>query len=94
MATRILPLATGEFQDFLELCVRDNGIGIKNEDLGKLFQNFQQIDSSLAREYDGSGLGLALVNRLAHLHGGTVGVASAPGRGTQFTVWLPWRKIA
>jgi PAS domain S-box-containing protein len=70
--------------------VWDSGIGIDAEDQQRLFQPFSQIDSSLAREQGGSGLGLALVARLASLHGGSVAVESAPARGSRFSVILPW----
>ncbi len=59
----------------------------------KLFQAFSQIDSSLARKFEGTGLGLAMVKRLAELHGGTVAVASAEGEGSCFAVWLPIRAV-
>ncbi|MDQ3159538.1 MAG: response regulator, partial [Pseudomonadota bacterium] len=59
-----------------------------------LFQPFTQIDSSLARKFEGSGLGLALVKQMAELHGGSVAVASAEGVGTHFAVWLPIRASA
>jgi CheY-like chemotaxis protein len=56
-----------------------------------LFKPFSQIDSSLARKFEGTGLGLAMVKLLAELHGGTVAVESAEGEGSRFTVWLPLR---
>jgi PAS domain S-box-containing protein len=70
--------------------VWDNGIGIRESDLGRLFQPFVQLDSSLAREAPGTGLGLALVAQMARLHGGSVKVESRPGEGSRFTVTLPW----
>ena len=70
--------------------VWDKGIGIQAEELGKLFQPFVQLDSSLARQYSGTGLGLALVQRMAELHGGSVKVESKPGEGSRFTIILPW----
>jgi PAS domain S-box-containing protein len=72
-------------------CVRDTGIGIAPENIGKLFQAFVQIDSSLNRQYTGTGLGLALVQSIAALHGGTVSVESEVGRGSCFTVRLPYQ---
>lgn len=71
--------------------VTDNGIGISEANLAQLFQPFFQIDSGLARRYSGTGLGLALVKRMAELHGGTVTVTSEPGVGSTFTVTVPWR---
>ena len=76
----------------LELAVSDTGIGISAADQRRLFQPFMQIDSSLARRHEGTGLGLAMVKRLAELHGGTVTLHSTPGQGSTFTVLLPWRK--
>lgn len=70
--------------------VADTGIGIAPEDMGKLFQSFVQIDSSLSRRYEGTGLGLALVRQITELHGGHVEVTSTLGEGSQFTVWLPY----
>ena len=74
----------------LEISVSDSGIGIAPENLPKLFQPFRQIDARLAREYSGTGLGLALVRRLVELHGGSVSVESRPGEGSRFIVSLPW----
>ena len=84
-------LADNEFADFLELCVGDSGIGISTDNMAKLFQPFSQIDSSLARRFEGTGLGLAMVKQLAELHGGTVAVSSKEGEGARFAVWLPLR---
>ncbi|NTW01596.1 MAG: PAS domain S-box protein [Oscillochloris sp.] len=71
--------------------VQDTGIGIAHNDLARLFQPFSQLDSSLSRQYEGNGLGLALVQRLADLHGGTVMVSSEVGVGSCFIVVLPNR---
>jgi DNA-binding response OmpR family regulator len=90
-AGRMLPLPDGACDDFLEVRVRDCGEGIAANDLPLLFQTFRQLDASSSRQHEGSGLGLALVSRLAELHGGTVGLSSAPGLGTQFSIWLPVR---
>jgi CheY-like chemotaxis protein len=88
---RSLPLAENEFAGFLEISVRDSGIGISPEGLENLFKPFSQIDSGLARKFEGTGLGLVLVKLLAELHGGAVAVESAVGEGSCFTVWLPLR---
>jgi CheY-like chemotaxis protein len=90
-AGRSLPLADNEFADFLKISVTDNGIGISPEGLEHLFKPFSQIDSGLARKFEGTGLGLAMVKLLAELHGGAVAVESAVGQGSCFTVWLPLR---
>ncbi|MBC7499937.1 MAG: response regulator [Herminiimonas sp.] len=86
-------LADNEYEEFLEICVSDTGIGISRDNMAKLFQAFSQIDSSLARKFEGTGLGLAMVKQLAELHGGTVAVASAEGDGAIFAVWLPLRLL-
>lgn len=75
--------------DFFWLTVWDKGIGIPQNQQALLFQPFQQLDSSLARRYEGTGLGLALTQRLARLHGGDVKVESTPGKGARFTIKLP-----
>jgi signal transduction histidine kinase len=79
---------------YLEIAVRDTGIGISEQDKARLFQPFTQIDSTLAREYEGTGLGLVMVRRLAELQGGSVTLHSVLGQGSTFTVWLPWRHNA
>ncbi|MEN9669619.1 MAG: hypothetical protein RLZZ386_1526, partial [Planctomycetota bacterium] len=74
----------------IEISVTDNGIGISNSDMERLFRPFTQLDSKLSRQYAGTGLGLSLVLRLAELHGGSVEVKSELGKGSCFTVSLPW----
>jgi signal transduction histidine kinase len=77
------------------LRVSDTGIGMQPEDIPVALQDFGQVDSSLARRFEGSGLGLPLSRRLAELHGGTLEIESAPERGTTVTVRLPaWRTQA
>jgi PAS domain S-box-containing protein len=70
--------------------VWDSGIGISEQDLSRLFQPFVQLDSNLAREVTGTGLGLALVTQMVRLHGGSIRVESEPGQGSRFDVALPW----
>ncbi|HEY4215848.1 MAG TPA: PAS domain S-box protein [Gemmatimonadaceae bacterium] len=89
--TRVLPLPESAFTEFLRLSVTDDGIGVAPEGLEALFKPFSQVDSSLARQFEGTGLGLAMVKLLADLHGGTVAVESAVGEGSRFTVWIPMR---
>lgn len=85
-----LPVKYGHY---LEVSVTDTGPGISAEDQKRLFQSFVQLDSGLARRHEGTGLGLALVKRLAELHGGAVGVESRPGEGAKFSFWLPYRSV-
>jgi len=77
--------------DLLEFSVADTGIGISKEDIIKLFQPFVQLESSLNRKYKGTGLGLSLVKRIVELHGGSVEVKSELGKGSCFTVRIPYR---
>ncbi|GBO56106.1 circadian input kinase A [Pseudanabaena sp. lw0831] len=74
---------------YLRISVIDTGIGISPENIKKLFQPFIQIDSALNRQYEGTGLGLALVKRIVELHNGRVGLTSELGVGSCFTVDLP-----
>ncbi|GGC79435.1 response regulator [Undibacterium terreum] len=91
MQLRLLPLPANDYGDFLQIGVTDNGKGIASEDLQELFQPFVQLETPLTKKHEGTGLGLALIKRLAELHGGTVAVASAVDQGSCFTVWLPSR---
>lgn len=73
----------------VRLEVSDTGIGIAADKLPLLFKPFSQLDSSMARQFGGTGLGLVLVDRLTRLHGGAVDVRSTPGQGSTFSVTLP-----
>lgn len=73
----------------LEVAVRDTGMGVPANKLDKLFQTFSQVDASTAREYGGTGLGLALCRALCTLLEGTINVVSEPGHGSTFTVRIP-----
>lgn len=81
--------ATTEMIHFL---VWDTGIGIDAVNQQKLFAPFSQIDSSLARQHQGTGLGLVITRKLAELHGGSVTLESSPNQGARFTVSLPFRQ--
>jgi signal transduction histidine kinase len=76
-------------EDAIRFTVEDSGIGIAPHDLARLFQPFVQVDGRLTRRHEGTGLGLALVRRLAELHGGRVEATSEPGKGSRFSVVLP-----
>jgi len=77
----------------VSITVWDNGIGISENNLPQLFKPFMQLDSGLARESTGTGLGLVLVAQMARLHGGSVKVTSDPGQGSRFTIELPWEPV-
>ena len=76
--------------NIVSISVWDEGIGISSNDLPRLFKPFVQLDSGLAREATGTGLGLALVAQMAQMHGGSVTVESQQGQGSRFTIRLPW----
>jgi len=74
---------------WLQLAIRDNGIGIAATDLDRLFDAFRQVDGGPGRRYEGTGLGLSLTRKLVELQGGRIAVASEPGAGSTFTIHLP-----
>jgi signal transduction histidine kinase len=76
-------------QEVVWISVTDEGVGIKREDMPKLFQEFSQVDSSASRRAQGTGLGLALCKKFVEMHGGTIGAESIPGRGSSFWFMLP-----
>jgi signal transduction histidine kinase/ActR/RegA family two-component response regulator len=78
--------------EVVRISVWDTGIGIAAEDMPRLFQPFSQIDNVYQRDQAGSGLGLVIVARLAELHGGGVTLVSEPGKGSRFTITLPWTR--
>jgi protein-histidine pros-kinase len=80
---------SGDGREGFRIDVEDQGIGIKPEDLGRIFGEFTQLDAGPARRQQGTGLGLALTRRLVEAQGGRVGVTSEPGRGSVFTAFLP-----
>lgn len=83
----------GDIQtDVVRFTVWDTGIGIAADDFSRIFKPFIQLDHSLTREYEGSGLGLALVEYLVEMHGGAIIVESEIGKGSRFTISLPWSK--
>jgi signal transduction histidine kinase len=73
------------------IAVRDTGIGIAPEDQELIFEEFRQVGNDLFRKREGTGLGLTLARKFVELHGGTLGVASEPGKGSTFTFTLPLR---
>ncbi|MFP2913465.1 sensor histidine kinase, partial [Pyxidicoccus sp. 3LFB2] len=82
-------ISLGWLGEHVELTVRDTGTGIPEAELGRIFERFHRVEGARGRSYEGTGIGLALVQELVHLHGGKVAVKSLLGKGTTFTVTLP-----
>ena len=76
-------------EGLMRFSVTDTGIGIDSANIEKLFKPFVQLDSSLSRQYEGSGLGLTLVKQLVEMHGGSIEVQSEVGAGSCFAFVLP-----
>ena len=85
VAIRVVPEGPEQFR----LEVEDTGVGIASEDIGRLFVEFQQLESGASKRHQGTGLGLALTRRLVEAQGGAVGVSSVPGKGSTFHATLP-----
>ena len=85
--------ASLELDGGLLLFVRDSGIGIPTEDLDRVFEPFTQLDSSLARRFQGAGLGLYVSRALIAGHGGELVLRSAPGQGTAAEIRLPAERL-
>ncbi|WP_123931915.1 ATP-binding protein [Thermodesulfitimonas autotrophica] len=82
-------VAASRKENMVAVTVADTGIGIKAEDIPKIFEEFKQVDSSISRHYGGTGLGLAIVKKIVEMHGGAIWVESTPGKGSAFTFTLP-----
>ena len=82
-------IITEKVDNAARFSVLDNGIGIKEEDMAKLFLSFQQIDTGNTRKYGGTGLGLAITKQLVEMHGGRIWVESKFGEGSKFTFLIP-----
>jgi signal transduction histidine kinase/DNA-binding response OmpR family regulator/predicted hydrocarbon binding protein len=87
-------ITENEDDDKAELCfaIKDTGIGIVNEKLETVFERFTQADSNTTRKYGGTGLGLSITKQLIELLGGSIGVKSEEGKGTEFSFTLPFTK--
>jgi two-component system sensor histidine kinase/response regulator len=94
ITVRVSMLEEGAADCLLRFEVHDTGIGLTPEEAGKLFQSFQQADTSITREYGGTGLGLAICKQLAQLMDGAVGVTSTPGSGSTFWFTARLGKLA
>ncbi|MBU3190499.1 response regulator [Clostridium bowmanii] len=79
--------------DFVEISIKDTGIGIAKDKLKFIFERFAQIDKSTSRQNEGSGIGLALVKSLVEMHDGEIHVLSEEGKGSEFIITLPVRKV-
>jgi len=79
--------------EFVEISVKDNGIGIEKKNLDIIFNRFKQVDNSLSRNTEGTGIGLSLVKSFAELHGGSIYVESEVEKGSKFTVKLPSKNV-
>jgi signal transduction histidine kinase len=79
-------------QGVAHFVVWDTGIGIKPDDQGRIFEAFQQVETAASRQYEGTGLGLALAQQFVTLHGGKIWVESTPGQGSTFTFTLTLSK--
>lgn len=82
-------VSVGQKDEEIRIAVRDNGIGIPADALPRLGEPFEQVSDTRDRNYDGTGLGLALTKSFAEMHGGRLTIASEPGRGTQVSFFLP-----
>jgi PAS domain S-box-containing protein len=80
--------------DFIEITVADTGMGIRAEDIPKLFQTFTQLESVYTKGFEGTGLGLALTRQLVELHGGRIWVKSEFGTGSKFSFTIPYTQAA
>ncbi len=87
-------LTQGNFQgnSFVEISIRDTGIGIPKEKIPKIFDRFYQVDGSVTRDQEGTGIGLSLTKELVELHKGKIKVESEEGKGTTFIISIPLGK--
>jgi two-component system, OmpR family, phosphate regulon sensor histidine kinase PhoR len=89
---RKIEISTAASERNISITVRDNGKGIRRNEHKRIFEKFYRVDDLLARQQEGSGLGLSIVQHVMRAHGGRVEVDSEPGRGSAFTLFLPTRR--
>lgn len=80
-------------EDYIDIVVKDTGIGIPKEKQKEVFSRFTQVDKSLSRNREGSGIGLSLVESLVKMHGGKISLQSEENKGTEFTIKLPIKLV-
>jgi Signal transduction histidine kinase len=85
-----IKLSINNISSGVEISIKDTGIGIPADRLPHIFDRFYQVDNSITREYEGTGIGLALAKELVKLHNGEINVNSREGEGTEFTIYLPF----
>ncbi len=85
----MITITTEKEKDVVKFSISDTGIGIKEEDMGRLFQSFEQLDVGIARKYEGTGLGLSVSKKLVELLGGRITAESRYDEGSTFTFYLP-----
>jgi signal transduction histidine kinase len=90
----IVKISIEVLEDQVNIVVADNGPGISEEHLSRVFERFYRVDDARSRSTGGTGLGLAIVRHIARLHGGEVSVESTLGEGSRFTLSLPMRRLS
>ena len=85
----VVSITAGRKEELVWVCVRDNGIGIPEEDVPKVFDRFYRVDKARSRESGGTGLGLSIASEIVARHNGKIALNSKLGKGTSITMTLP-----